>query len=75
MTPTPITDREAVHDDVICERNYNEAGWVPADVCREIERDKNQLLMAFAHRHDNNGTDDACARCGLDLRNPVHAVG
>lgn len=24
------------------------------------------------HTHVNNGQDDACAKCGLDLRNPVH---
>lgn len=27
---------------------------------------------AFRHPHVNNGEDDACRQCGLDLRNPIH---
>ena len=26
----------------------------------------------FKHTHENNGLDDACAACGLDLRNAIH---
>lgn len=39
---------------------------------RAVIREVDTLRRAFAHTHVNNGTDDACAECGLDLRNPVH---
>ncbi len=32
------------------------------------------LRQAFKHIHINNGIDDACRKCGFDLRNPIHAV-
>jgi len=38
-----------------------------------LRRDVRQYLKAFVHYHVNNGTDDACKQCGLDLRNPVHS--
>lgn len=40
----------------------------------ELEADKRSYLQAFHHRHVNNGTDDACKQCGLDLRNPIHTA-
>jgi len=69
---TPRTDAEAVTDETICERNYLPNGWVPADFCRTIEAELNQLLTAFRHRHVNNGEDDACKACGFDLRHEIH---
>ena len=27
---------------------------------------------ALPHVHVNNGKDDACLKCGLDLRNEIH---
>jgi hypothetical protein len=29
-------------------------------------------LEKFKHTHVNNGVDDACKQCGLDLRNEIH---
>lgn len=40
-----------------------------------IEANKKEIAMlikAFKHFHENNGIDDSCRECGLDLRNPVH---
>ena len=34
----------------------------------EVER----LRNIFKHYHVNNGVDDACKQCGLDLRNEIH---
>ena len=36
------------------------------------QREYYALINAFRHIHVNNGVDDACRQCGLDLRNPVH---
>ena len=30
------------------------------------------LENTFRHNHVNNGQDDTCRACGLDLRDPVH---
>lgn len=80
---TPLTDAEMCHDDTIAERNYEPNGWVPADFCqtlerelnsrKDMERDLNLMLATFRHIHVNNGQDDSCRQCGLDLRHPVHA--
>ena len=40
----------------------------------EILADYNELLETFKHTHRNNGVDDSCAKCGLDLRNKIHHV-
>lgn len=37
-----------------------------------LHDDYTQLLDTFRHVHVSNGEDDACASCGLDLRNPIH---
>lgn len=39
-----------------------------------MEQEHAAWLKTFRHIHVNNGTDDACARCGLDLRNRIHFV-
>ena len=39
------------------------------DALSEIER----LESAFRHVHINNHVDDACKRCGLDIRSGVHS--
>jgi len=31
-----------------------------------------QLTEKFRHIHIDNGVDDSCAKCGLDIRNEVH---
>jgi len=31
------------------------------------------LREAFSHTHVNNGENDNCKECGLDLRNMIHA--
>ena len=39
---------------------------------------KTVALLAKAmppHMHVNNGKDDACRKCGKDLRDPIHAKG
>ena len=40
---------------------------------RSCIREVASLRRAFQHMHVSNGVDDACAECGLDLRNQVHA--
>ncbi len=39
---------------------------------RSVITDVDSLRKAFEHVHVNNGESDACAECGLDIRNPVH---
>lgn len=72
MSDTPITDAAIHHDETICEIEYQPDGWVKAAVARQLERDLNQLLGAYRHRHINSGVGDGCLQCGLDLRNPIH---
>ena len=38
-----------------------------------MEQRCKELVAAFAHRHRNNGVNDACKDCGFDLRDPLHA--
>lgn len=48
------------------------------NVRKELEANKKEittLIKAFKHFHQNNGADDSCRECGLDLRNPVHLRG
>lgn len=40
----------------------------------ELERRVIQLETRFIHYHENNKIDDACAKCGLDLRDSVHVM-
>jgi predicted RNase H-like nuclease (RuvC/YqgF family) len=35
-------------------------------------KESQTLRATFRHIHVNNGLDDACRQCGLDLRNPIH---
>lgn len=37
-----------------------------------LETELEQVLQAFRHCHVNNGADDACKKCGLDLRHEIH---
>lgn len=39
---------------------------------RSAQAENERLLGAFRHWHVNNGTNDACRQCGLDLRDEVH---
>ena len=52
----------------IAEDGHNGWGNTMADAALEIKK----LRIIFGHIHENNGIDDACAECGLDLRNPIH---
>lgn len=40
--------------------------------CLANKKEINGFIKAFCHFHINNGVDDSCKECGLDLRNPVH---
>ena len=40
----------------------------------EAQKDTEQLRQTFQHIHVRAINGDACARCGLDLRNPIHFV-
>lgn len=31
-----------------------------------------KYIKAFGHYHVNNGFDDSCLNCNMDLRNPIH---
>ena len=43
---------------------------------RDLEAEVDQMRETFGHYHVNAGDgSDACRQCGLDLRNPIHAVG
>ena len=46
----------------------------PENQPHQFVGDERALLVAMgaAHYHANNGTDDSCAECGLDLRNVIH---
>jgi hypothetical protein len=48
--------------------SYDEAQAEIDGLNREIA----YLRKTFEHTHVNNGKDDGCAECGLDVRNPVH---
>ena len=39
---------------------------------RDENKTRRKALEKFQHWHINNGLNDACANCGLDLRNEVH---
>jgi len=39
---------------------------------RRAEKDREILLQVFRHLHANNGQDDSCQKCGLDIRHPIH---
>ena len=42
---------------------------------KEISKLRAQLIRwrtAFKHIHINNGIDDSCKTCGLDLRDDIH---
>lgn len=49
-----------------------EAGaWVKFEDYARLKADHDSLLAAFRHTHEK-GEGDTCAKCGLDLRNPIH---
>lgn len=58
------------HKDVY-QRNGNEAtiAWSHAT---QMEAELDEVLQAFRHRHVNNGENDVCKQCGLDLRHEIH---
>lgn len=37
--------------------------------------DLGRIRRAFKHTHLNNGKDDTCKDCGLDLRDSIHTRG
>lgn len=39
-----------------------------------LRKDYEQMVSTFHHMHINNQKDDACEKCGLDLRHEVHLV-
>jgi len=43
-----------------------------AGFARELERELNEVMESFRHIHVNNGKDDGCKKCGLDLRHEIH---
>lgn len=45
-----------------------------SDLLKEQARELERLIGAFKHMHVNNGLDDSCDKCGLDLRDPIHRV-
>jgi hypothetical protein len=42
---SPVTDAEAVPESIICERNYEPDGYVPANVARQMEIQLRALLI------------------------------
>ncbi len=45
------------------------------DCDREISKLRAQLIrwqMTFKHIHVNNGVNESCNKCGLDLRDDIH---
>ena len=54
--------------------------WASNEIDRLTEGQEQQaaeiesLISIYRHYHQNNGQDDACRQCGLDLRNEIHAV-
>lgn len=38
----------------------------------DANRETMRYVRTFRHRHVNNGKDDSCKQCGLDLRDLMH---
>lgn len=57
-----------VHSDCWQTRPSKEADAVIS----ELEKELDTMRSTFQHIHVNNGEDDSCLECGLDLRNPIH---
>jgi len=58
-------DTNLLRDPEYIKKWFDQVGFQAAD---EID----QLRKAFSHYHQSNGKDDACKKCGLDLRNKIH---
>ena len=56
-------------------RDYHGIAEIAHTLCDELDKareENRKLLETFSHVHINNGKDDICLKCGLDLRDPVH---
>lgn len=42
------------------------------EIIGKLQSELNEVLATFKHRHVNNGENDACKKCGLDLRHEIH---
>ena len=56
--------------EVLDSYRYNLNVW--ASESMEYYRRVEELENTFKHMHANNGENDACKKCGLDLRDPIH---
>ena len=60
---SPVTDAEAVTEDIICERNYLPEGWVPADIARKMEIQLRTLLNLMETHNVIAGACDQDGDC------------
>ena len=44
------------------------------EMIKQLTEDNTELITAFKHYHVNDGSTDACSKCGFDLRNPIHIL-
>jgi uncharacterized protein with PIN domain len=42
------------------------------EIIGKLQSELNTVLKIFRHVHVNNGEDDACKKCGLDLWHEIH---
>jgi len=63
------SENERLRERIESGRSAHNEDRVRADT---LARERDQLLATFRHTHVNNGVDDACKQCGLDLRNEIH---
>ncbi len=64
---------ERIHGHESYSRKLQKYILCPCDACK-----MNRAVIAKAmppHMHVSNGKDDACKRCGKDLRDPIHTKG
>ncbi len=62
--------------------DYEEELKQEREAREQAERERDELLRTFAHTHVSippskkvDLDDDTCAKCGLDIRHPVHIRG
>lgn len=79
MSKTPLTD--ALYQPGLIQPDktlpaiptYNTVSMQRAyEHARSLERRLAEWREAFKHMHVNNGKNDSCKQCGLDLRNEIH---
>ncbi len=67
-----IADKEVITGEEFDQRLNRRIVEIQSDARADLEERVARLETAFRHMHVNNQCDDACAKCGLDLRDAIH---